>query len=76
MNNKQVAQAWAKQSQASAKGSNFYFNGPRLYSYGPHFLVAEIRQDGRAWFNPDRYSQSTTRHQSLARQAWKGDIVA
>jgi hypothetical protein len=72
MNNMQVAHLWANQSKQSAKGSNFYFEGPALYSYGPHFCVAKIKEiDGArvALFNPRRYSQSTGRHQAYASRA-------
>lgn len=68
MNNKTIAKLWATQAKQTAKGSNFYFEGTRLYSYGYHFLVAEII-DGKAIFNPDRYSRSTSRHQRYARLA-------
>ena len=68
MSNKTLAKLWATQARESGKGSNFFFEGTKLYSYGYHFLVAEI-VDGKAVFNPARYSQSTTRHQSLALQA-------
>jgi hypothetical protein len=68
MNNKQTAKAWATQSKKSGKGNNFFFKGAVLYSYGYHFEVAVI-QDGKAYFNTAKYSRSTTRHQSIARQA-------
>jgi hypothetical protein len=45
-----------------------------LYSWGHHFALAEIMSDGdnsRAWWlvNGDNYSVSTTRHQSMTRDA-------
>lgn len=63
------------------KGSNLYAerrtagNGHSdlyvVYSYGEHFpiYVAEVGEFGQVhWYaNTDKYSQSTTRHQSLAR---------
>ena len=68
MNNKDIAKAYATRAKNSASGSNFYFEGAVLYSYGPHFPVAVIR-GSRAFFNSDGYSPTTGRHKSLARSA-------
>lgn len=68
MNNITVAHLWATQARPSARGSHFYFRGPNIYSYGGHFLVATIKGK-EAHFNPRRYSSSTSRHQSIARNA-------
>lgn len=40
MNNTQVAHKWATRNGGSGRGSNFYFEGPTLYSYGPHYPLA------------------------------------
>jgi len=72
MNNSTVAHEWANQTREGRRGSNFYFEGPRLYSYGAHFVVGVIADTkaGRcALFNSRRYSQSTAIHQSRARGA-------
>jgi len=80
MNNDQVAHLWANQSKPHAKGSNFFFDGKTIYSYGQHFPVATLVpfkvKEGRkttertiALFERATYSVSTTRHQSSARQA-------
>ena len=74
MNNDQVAHLWANQSKLKARGSNFFFNGKTIYSYGTHFPVAtlvETKQGTVALFERAAYSVSTTRHQSIARQAVK-----
>lgn len=34
MNNSMVAHLWANESKESANGSNFYFEGESIYSYG------------------------------------------
>jgi hypothetical protein len=40
-----------------------------VYSYGEHFPLAVFSNAVRKWYiNEDRYSPTTTRHQSLARQ--------
>jgi hypothetical protein len=72
MNNREVAHLWNAQARASAKGSNFYFEGPTIYSYGPHFPIARIhskRNDSLVLFNAARRSNSTSKHQSYTRQA-------
>ena len=73
MNNQQVAHLWANQSRGSAKGSNFFFNGKSIWSYGYHFEVGRIVETEKGkeivLLNPESYSISTQRHQSYARQA-------
>lgn len=72
MNNREVAHLWAAQSRTGAKGSNFYFEGRTIYSYGPHFPVATIheRNGRRAVLFTDRtYSVTTSKHQGYAANA-------
>jgi hypothetical protein len=74
MNNREVAHLWANQSRESGKGSNMFFTGPTLYSYGLHFPIASIVKcpnTGQpiALFNRARYSVSTGKHQGYARSA-------
>lgn len=70
MNNRNVAHAWAHQHKARATGSNFYFEGDTIYSYGRHFPIARIDVDrGIVWFTTRGYSNTTAKHISLARQA-------
>lgn len=74
MNNREVCHLWANQSRPAASGSNLFFDGPTLYSYGRHFPVASIVPHpvtGRAiaLFNRERYSNSTSKHQSYAHSA-------
>lgn len=72
MNNKELSHIWANQSRPSASASNFYFEGPILYSYGHHFKVGQIADiEGQrvALLNPGRYSVTTSRHCQLAASA-------
>jgi hypothetical protein len=74
MNNREVAHLWANQSRKAATGSNFFFDGPTLYSYGHHFPVAMIAKHPETGepitlFNRASYSRSTSRHQAYARWA-------
>lgn len=69
--NDMVAHIWAQGRQESARSHNgqFYCEGRALYSYGPHFVVGYIMPDGTTLITSDRYSLSTGRHISLARNA-------
>lgn len=42
MNNLMVAHLWAHEQEESASGSNFFFEGTSIYSYGHHFEVGRI----------------------------------
>ena len=68
MNNKQVAHIWAHQNKEYAKGSNFYFEGDTIYSYGRHFPIAK-HCGNYILMTTQRYSSSTSRHISYVRQA-------
>lgn len=66
-----VAHLWAHQLQSNARCSNtsLYFDGNTIYSYGTHFPVGKIVENKRGekayLFNPDFYSVSTSKHQSV-----------
>ena len=59
--NDQVAHAWANQTGKHCRGSNFYYDGDTIYSYGGHFPIAR-HVDGVVLFTTDRYSNSTGTH--------------
>lgn len=68
MDNKRLAHEWAAQKEPSGRGSNMYFEGPTIYSYGKHFPIATI--DGHTvFFTTRRYSISTAAHISYALSA-------
>lgn len=73
MNNSMVAHLWANEKQESANGSNFYFEGESIYSYGRHFEVGRIVRNKRgekAYSINDIYrSSSTSKHQCYVRDA-------
>jgi hypothetical protein len=75
--NAMVAHVWAqgKQAHGRSHNGNFYFDGRILYSYGPHFAVGVLMNDGAAVLNSDKYSISTTGMQSDASCAVKGESV-
>lgn len=68
---KELIHQWAH-GAPDAKCGNVFHKSGTLYSYGHHFPVArivEIEGAPVALFNPDRYSISTSGHQSAARSA-------
>ncbi len=73
MNNSQVAHCWANQTKAKGRGSNFFFEGASIYSYGHHFEVARLVQTERnktiALHTTTNYSVTTQRHKQEARMA-------
>lgn len=73
MNNSMVAHLWANEMGESAHGSNFYFEGESIYSYGRHFEVGRIVRNKRgekAYLINDIYcSSSTNKHQHCVRNA-------
>lgn len=80
MNNSQVCHKWANGADR-AKGSNLFSEGPRLYSYGYHYLLGNIFPPKGKKYNPQlcksglvlinsRYcSNSTARHKRHALNA-------
>ena len=76
MNNSQVAHVWANQNRESARGSNFFFHGESIWSYGMHFEVARLMQTEKgktiSVHTSAGYSNSTARHQCCALNACHG----
>lgn len=73
MNNSMVAHLWANEKRESANGSNFYFKGESIYSYGRHFEVGRIVRNKRGekayLINDTYYSSTTSKHQYYVREA-------
>lgn len=73
MNNSMVAHLWANEKKESGKGSNLFFEGGSIYSYGYHFEVGRIVRNKcgeKAYLLNDKYySSSTCKHQRCVRSA-------
>jgi hypothetical protein len=67
----QTCHVWAQGGNANGRSGHgsVYFDGRTLYSYGSHFILGILMNDGTALLNADSYSVSTSRHQSYARRA-------
>ena len=48
---------------------NVFYSGRTIYSYGTHFVMGYMLSPGVVWLNGDRYSNTTSRHQSELRAA-------
>ena len=67
--NRDVAELFA-QGKTDIRNHNgsLFVEGDVIYSYGLHFPIA-LRLYGEAVFNADRYSVTTSHHQSYVREA-------
>lgn len=69
MNNTQVAHLWASGNKTNGKGSNFYFQGDTIFSYGNHFPIARRVNENLYLITQRGYSVSTSKHISYTRRA-------
>lgn len=73
MNNRTIAHLWANEKKESANGSNFFFEGESIYSYGYHFEAGRIVRNKRGekayLINSIHYSSTTSKHQYFVRSA-------
>lgn len=77
-NNSQLCHVWSEQKQPHGKGSNLFFEGDSIYSYGRHYLAAKIYTNKKGkklvLVNGDGYSISTAKHLSYIRSALSGKL--
>jgi hypothetical protein len=66
--NSEVPHIWAQQNQPSGRGSNIFFEGETIYSYGRHFPMATIKGND-VFFTKRSYSVSTGKHLSRTQGA-------
>lgn len=66
--NNEVPHIWAQQTQDSGRGSNIFFEGATIYSYGKHFPIATIKGND-VFFTLRSYSNTTAKHISRTRGA-------
>lgn len=69
MNRKALCEAFADQHPARGRASSIYYDGKVAFSYGEHFPLAIITGPKAATMNSDKYSSTTSRHQSQMRWA-------
>lgn len=85
MNNSMVAHLWAHEKQEKASGSNFFFEGESIYSFGYHFEVGRIVRNKRGekayLLNKSKYQINcvgsyTERHKYIASGAIPSGALA
>jgi len=65
--NEKVAEAWSQGKAAQTK--SMYSTGSVVYSYGPHFPIPiKDNENGKIYLNKDKYSPTTSTHQTLVRR--------
>ncbi len=74
-NNSEVAHIWASQTQPEGRGSNLFFGGTKIYSYGRHFCIANFVRPDVVLFNSRKYSTSTAQHQKMVLRALRLGIT-
>ena len=71
-----VTENWIKCDERKTRAGNVFFIGPRIYSYGSHFVMAERIHNAKgavAYFvNSNTYSATTNAHQAVVRRALGG----
>lgn len=68
-NNAEVCHIWAQQKQENGVGSNIFFEGPSIYSYGHHFEMARFIKPSLVFTTTRGYSNSTSKHLNLMHRA-------
>lgn len=72
MNTDQVCTRFYEGKRTNGKANSVYFDGNTLYSYGTHFPMAvRVGKNLYAW-NENRYSNTTSKHQS---KAWDPTVL-
>jgi hypothetical protein len=64
--NEQVAKRFAE-GYTKGTGSHLFIDGDTVYSYGRHFPIAKRIGEKEVFFNSERYSSFTSKHQRLVR---------
>lgn len=69
--NSEICHVFAQQTQEECKTTtnNIFFYGKQIYSYGYHYLLAEVINDNSILINNTGYSSSTGKHINLITNA-------
>jgi hypothetical protein len=69
--NSEVAHIWAQNNQKEGRNSanNIYFRNGEIFSYGSHFCMGKILQNGIVLITNRTYSNTTAKHLSFVRYA-------
>lgn len=56
-----------RRNNFTGRKTPLFIEGDTIFSYGKHFPLARRNADGTFWVNPEKYSVTTSKHQSLVR---------
>lgn len=70
--NSECAHVWAQQTQEEGKASNLFFEGPRIFSYGYHYCLANFIKKDVVLINSENYSVTTSKHHNYVRRSLHG----
>ncbi len=73
--NSQLSHVWANQSQDSGRSGSMFFEENKIYSYGMHYLAAQIHTHKGVQYalvRSDTYSNATSGHLSAINDALTG----
>ena len=65
----EVCHVFNQQTQSEGRASRIFFEGPRIYSYGYHYLMGQFLTPEMIVINDTGYSPSTSKHISILRDA-------
>ena len=63
---------WSRDRERYRTGTNVFYEGDYLYSYGHHFILAMRLKNGKYLINADTYSSSTSTHTMCIHTAPEG----
>lgn len=66
-NRHKAAEAFVNGQTSPRDRGSVFTDGRAIYSYGTHFVMAYRDDEGNVLVNTDRYSVTTSRHQSALR---------
>lgn len=75
ISNSELAHQWVYDTpDGEGRGSNMFYEGDSIYSYGHHFKIAQ-KYHGVVLYNEDTYSPTTSKHQCYVRGAVYQELV-
>jgi len=64
--NRELTHVYAQQTQEYGRSGSMFFEGAKIYSYGRHYLLGEFIDNETVLINDTGYSNTTSKHISLA----------
>jgi len=74
MKNSELAERFAN-GATKGRGNNMFIKDRAIFSYGEHYCIAFRVNNNTYLFNTDKYSVTTSKHQSYVRSALMGETI-